>query len=129
MYECDNCGCRYPATNKLKHVFPDIPDLLQRLDPGGTVPAGECPACGALVYPVRGRINVVLMMDGGLVHEVVTGSDDVDVMILDQDVEGAEEDEIVHVQRGDETLEAVPCFPQHTLDPEWADQIARRFSQ
>jgi len=55
MYICDNCGGRYPATNKLKHVFPDIPDLPQRLDPGGTVPAGECPACGALVYPMPVR--------------------------------------------------------------------------
>jgi hypothetical protein len=62
MYECDNCGCRYPATNKLKHVFPDIPDLLQRLDPGGTVPAGECPACGALVYAVKPAASVTIVV-------------------------------------------------------------------
>jgi hypothetical protein len=38
--------------NQLQRVFPDIPDLLVRVEPGGTVPAGECPTCGALVYPV-----------------------------------------------------------------------------
>lgn len=43
-------GCRYLSLNELVHVFPDIPDLLARLDPGGTVPAGECVKCGALVY-------------------------------------------------------------------------------
>ena len=28
------------------------PDLHLRLDPGGTVPAGECPECGVLAYLV-----------------------------------------------------------------------------
>lgn len=28
-------------------------DLAQRLDPGGEVPAGECPKCGCLAYIVR----------------------------------------------------------------------------
>ena len=31
-------------------MFPDIPDLLARIEPGGTVPHGECPNCGCLVY-------------------------------------------------------------------------------
>lgn len=83
MYECDNCGTTYQDETQLKHVFPDIPDLLQRLDVGGVVPAGECTGCGALAYP----------------------------------------------QRRDKTLHAVPCCPPHTQDPEWADGIARRFSQ
>jgi hypothetical protein len=47
---CDNCSRRYRSVKSLKHAFPDIPDLLQRIEPGGEVPAGECPACGALVY-------------------------------------------------------------------------------
>ncbi|MCV7247671.1 hypothetical protein H7J07_05460 [Mycobacterium koreense] len=29
-----------------------IPDLDERLEPGGVVPAGECPSCGALAYVV-----------------------------------------------------------------------------
>ncbi len=50
MLVCDNCGRRYRSTSTLKHAFPDIPDLLTRIEPGGVVPAGECNDCGALVY-------------------------------------------------------------------------------
>ena len=48
--ECDNCGTAFSAENELDHVFPNIPDLVSRLDPGGIVPSGTCPACGSLVY-------------------------------------------------------------------------------
>ena len=48
--KCDNCGRAFSASDELEHVFPDIPDLLNRLDPGGTVPNGTCPECGSLVY-------------------------------------------------------------------------------
>jgi predicted RNA-binding Zn-ribbon protein involved in translation (DUF1610 family) len=48
---CDNCGNVLTDESKeLKHVFPDIPDLIARLDPGGLVPYAECPRCGALMY-------------------------------------------------------------------------------
>ena len=50
MLTCDNCSREYRSAKSLKRVFPDIPDLLARIEPGGQVPAGECPACGALVY-------------------------------------------------------------------------------
>ena len=50
MLTCDNCDRRYRSLKSLKHAFPDIPDLLARIEPGGQVPAGECPRCGALVY-------------------------------------------------------------------------------
>lgn len=45
---CDNCGTVTPVAelNESKR-------LTERLDPGGTVPAGECPKCGALAYPVE----------------------------------------------------------------------------
>jgi len=52
MFECDNCSKQFVSTDELERVFPDIPDLAQRLDPGGIVPAGECTDCGTLVYPV-----------------------------------------------------------------------------
>jgi hypothetical protein len=129
MLRCDNCQQLFDHTKHLAHLFPNIPDMLQRLDPGGTVPAGDCPACGALVYPDTPKHGVVLLMNGGVVHEVITDDERIDVMILDQDIEGAEEDEIVQIQRGADTLEAVACFPQHTFDPEWTDQMAGRFSQ
>lgn len=48
---CGNCNwVGEPAT-----VFPDIPDLLQRVEPGGEVPSGECPKCGALCYLVANK--------------------------------------------------------------------------
>ena len=43
--ECDNCGMRC-AEEDLK----PIEHLSMRVDPGGVVPAGECPDCGALSY-------------------------------------------------------------------------------
>lgn len=42
---CDNCRL-YCAVSELD----PIEDLEQRLDPGGVVPAGQCPSCGALSY-------------------------------------------------------------------------------
>jgi len=52
---CDNCGRTYRDAKALKHVFPAIPDLLRRIEPGGMVPCGECPHCEALVYPDTGK--------------------------------------------------------------------------
>jgi len=48
MFRCDDCGDVFDET-KLRHPFPDVPDLMERVDVGGEVPAGECP-CGALAY-------------------------------------------------------------------------------
>lgn len=45
---CDNCEWKGPA-----ELLEPIHDIEQRLDPGGTVPAGECPECGALAYIVK----------------------------------------------------------------------------
>jgi hypothetical protein len=47
---CDNCGRTYADESELACVYPAIPDLLARIEPGGTVPYGECPNCGCLVY-------------------------------------------------------------------------------
>ena len=48
--QCDNCGWKgKPKIN----AFADIPNLFERLDPGGVVPSGECPECGALCYPIK----------------------------------------------------------------------------
>ncbi len=49
---CDNCGRTFSGEGELEHRLPDIPSLGSRLDPGKTVPAGTCPACGCLVYPI-----------------------------------------------------------------------------
>ena len=52
---CDNCGLQGKEEEVLLVRFPDIPNLLQRLGPGGEVPAGECPNCHCLVYLVHGE--------------------------------------------------------------------------
>lgn len=49
MNKCDNCEC----TGEPEIELADIPDLFQRIEPGGVVPSGECPECGALCYPVE----------------------------------------------------------------------------
>ena len=50
--ECGNCGKVWDE-EELTRVFPDIPDLAERIAPGEPVPAGECPECGALVHEIR----------------------------------------------------------------------------
>jgi hypothetical protein len=49
-WACENCGKVYKSAYDLDRVFPDIPDLAQRVCPGELVPAGECNHCQALVH-------------------------------------------------------------------------------
>jgi len=50
LCRCDNCGAE---SNINDHDIGEIDDLLERIDPGGTVPAGECKKCHALTYLVQ----------------------------------------------------------------------------
>ena len=60
--KCGNCEKIMHGEDELQHVFPNIPDLLERISPGEPVPIGECPDCGALVHaeqdPPTLRCNV-----------------------------------------------------------------------
>lgn len=47
---CDSCPWYGDQTEA---VLP-VPDLWERVEPGGVVPAGECPECHALVYLTKG---------------------------------------------------------------------------
>ncbi|KKN24117.1 hypothetical protein LCGC14_0898060 [marine sediment metagenome] len=47
-HHCDNCSREHKAA-----ALHGIANLFDRLEPGGTVPSGECPECGALCYPVE----------------------------------------------------------------------------
>lgn len=47
MEKCVCANCDWQGDDS--QVNP-IQDIMQRIDPGGTVPAGECPKCGALCY-------------------------------------------------------------------------------
>lgn len=44
---CDDCGHLWSDSELVEPRH-----LSQRLDPGGVVPSGECPDCGALCYPL-----------------------------------------------------------------------------
>lgn len=48
MNICDNCGKQWNHGE-----MEDISDFFDRTEPGGMVPAGQCPECGALCYPVE----------------------------------------------------------------------------
>jgi hypothetical protein len=45
---CDNCKKEYK-----REMLCEVKDYFQRVEPGGVVPSGECPACGALCYPIE----------------------------------------------------------------------------
>lgn len=48
---CPNCDWE-GTTAEMKRVYPDIPDLSERMAPGEECPEGECPKCGALCHPI-----------------------------------------------------------------------------
>ena len=50
--EGGDCG-RISDEAEIVRVFPDIPDLTERIAPGEPVPFGECPDCGALVHEIK----------------------------------------------------------------------------
>ena len=103
MYDCDNCGKRYQERD-LNHTFPDIPNLVARLDVGGIVPAGGCPACGALVYQDRDPVRVLVLLEGGLVQDVLADRLGVEVAVLNQDIEGMFDEDVVDVVGEADTL-------------------------
>ncbi len=47
-HQCDNCGKVFTADELC-----DVEDFSMRVEPGGIVPSGECPECGALCYPIK----------------------------------------------------------------------------
>jgi hypothetical protein len=48
LTRCDNCGAE-----RFDRDLQEVQRLGERLEPGGEVPAGECPDCGALCYLVQ----------------------------------------------------------------------------
>ena len=105
---CDNCWALFKGTGKLARVFPDIPRLLSRIEPGGIVPSGECPDCGALVYRGNAPVRVGILLEGGLVKGVLADRGNVRAAVLDLDVEGADDDEVITVAAGDDSMTGVP---------------------
>lgn len=97
MLICDNCNMRFEREDQLRCVWPDIPGLAERLDVGGIVPAGECPECGALVYLEDQPVRVLVLLDGGIVRDVLVDKPGVAVAVLHQDIDGADGNTIVEV--------------------------------
>ena len=108
LLRCDNCWALFKGAGKLATVFPDIPRLLERIEPGGTVPVGECPDCGALVYRVNAPVGVAILLEGGLVKGVLADRGNVRAAVLDLDVEAADKAEIITVAVGDDSMTGVP---------------------
>jgi len=55
VLQCGNCGKHQasPGHNDCMAAMARIPNLMERLDPGGIVPSGTCPDCGSLTYFAR----------------------------------------------------------------------------
>jgi len=66
-HACDNCG-RVWKTEDLASIFPDIPDMTERLEPGNEIPSGECPHCHCLTYIDRDKAVV-----SAAIHDVMRG--------------------------------------------------------
>ena len=83
---CDDCGW----TGALEETQP-IYDFWSRVEPGGIMPAGECPRCGVLAYLLTRPNRVAVMVEGGLVQDVVADRpDELRVAVMDYDTEGGD---------------------------------------
>ena len=129
MLRCDNCGQRYEREEQLQVVWPDIPGLTERLDVGGPVPAGECPECGALVYLETKPIRLLVLLDGGLVRDVLADKQGVEVAVLDQDLDGADEAEIVVVEGEVDALRGALQAHEVTVAPTLIESAYRAIEQ
>jgi hypothetical protein len=89
--KCDNCSKEW---GELKDGLQNIPDLLNRIEPGGIVPSGVCPDCGALCYPVKEPVKIVVTVDGGVVQSVDGIPAGVNVEVWDFDTDGVDMDDL-----------------------------------
>jgi len=130
---CDNCGHECRASS-LKLIC----DAQERLTPGGEVPAGECPKCGALSYlnkkpewsagakvkrleaelaklKAAAAPTVLIVVEGGVIQDVIADKPAAvgRVLVIDYDTEGADAGDVVEViQSGGDTSEAlVSVYP------------------
>ncbi len=129
MLRCDNCGKQYEREDQLTVGWPDIPGLAERLDVGGIVPAGECVDCGALVYEERAPIRLLVLLDGGLVRGVLAAQQGVEVVVLDQDLDGADETDMVVVEGEVDTLRGTLQAHEVTVAPTLIDSAYRAIEQ
>ena len=83
---CDDCGW----AGALEETQP-IRDFWSRVEPGGIMPAGECPRCGVPADLLPRPNRVAVMVEGGLVQDVVADRpDELRVAVVDYDTEGCD---------------------------------------
>lgn len=76
---------------------------------------------GKLVDPEE--IQVVVVMDGGLIQNVV-GTHAVRLNVVDYDTEGADEDGLAEIPQGDGSTVEAYCFSHEVeVNKEWCDQV------
>ena len=57
MCQCENCSLRFNSLDDIIRVW-DMNDFFERVNPGETMPYGECPKCGAVVHAIpEGECN------------------------------------------------------------------------
>lgn len=86
---CDNCQRVWQTKN-----LGEAPHLAIRLEPGGPLPSGECPSCGALCYeigtftpgPWHAEGHHVLADNGDL---IATATDDASTLLPDESLANA----------------------------------------
>lgn len=66
---CDNCSLVFAGSD----VEP-ITDFFQRVEPGGIVPSGVCPKCGALCYPIKKENDDAGKVPGEGLHKAANDS-------------------------------------------------------
>lgn len=50
-------------------------------------------------------MKIVIIMDGGLIQDVITDQEEAEVLIIDYDIEGADEDDLKSTQSSDGTVD------------------------
>mgnify|MGYP000865274880 CR=1 FL=1 len=91
---CDDCGW----TGALEETQP-IRDFWSRVEPGGIMPAGECPRCGVLAYLLTRPHRVAVIVEGGLVQAVVADRpDELRVAVVDYDTEGSDAADLIPLE-------------------------------
>ena len=79
---CDNCKGLFESSE----IGGMETNLHLRTEPGGVVPSGECPKCGALVYPENSG-KVFIVVEGGNIQAVYAGARYLDVVVVDHDLD------------------------------------------
>ncbi len=80
---CDNCDWEGETSDQGFTILEGCINLAERLDPGGEVPAGDCPECRCFCYLADSQPSVTIEVRGGVAS--VTRNTGATVTIIDHD--------------------------------------------